>query len=1000
MQPNRLPAGGRIDRAAPLTFSFNGRALEGYRGDTVASALLANGVDVVARSFKYRRPRGIVGSGAEEPNALVQLGTGARRLPSRLATQTELAQGLRVSSVAGWPSVERDLLSVIGLAARFLPAGFYYKTFMGPPGRWETYEGLIRRLAGFGAAPRDPDPDRYDKVNAHCDVLVVGGGPAGLAAALAASGRGARVILADEQPELGGRLLDEPAEIDARPALAWVADATAELRRRSEVRMLTRATAVGAYADNFATIRERRPADRPDDAGGGVGQRLWRIAAREIVLATGALERPLVFPNNDRPGVMLASAVSTYINRYAVVPGARALVFTNNDHAYRAALDLSGAGAHVVVVDVRPNPAGRLPGQARDRGITILDGHVVVNIKGRGRVAGADVMRVDSSATGVAGSRRRIACDLVAVSGGWTPTLHLHAQAGGDLGWDPSIAAFTPTRAADSPASVGACNGSFALQACLSEGFDAGRAAARAAGFNGAAHEPRPVADDPPERPLLPLWIAPAPRPITRGHKQFVDFQEDVTAADLALAVREGFESIEHVKRYTTLGMGPDQGKLANLNGIGIVAGLLGRPIPDVGATKYRPPYTPVRFGALAGRDVGPLADPLRKSPLHAWHESVGARFEDAGQWRRARYYPQPGERMPEAVARECRAVRSGVGILDYSTLGKIEVVGPDVAEFLNRVYTNTWDRLRVGRCRYGVMLDENGMVFDDGVTARLDDQRYLMFTTTAGAAAVFEWLERWLQTEWTDLRVYLTSVSELLANIAVAGPRARELLAGVCEGIDFDRDAFPHMSFRTGRLAGVPLRVLRISFNGELSYEINLPADRALALWEALIDAGSNLGITPYGTETLRVLRGEKGHFIVGQDTDGSVTPVDLGLDRMLARRKDFLGKRSLTRPDMLRPDRKQFVGLLTDQPDEVLPEGAQIVDDPRAPVPVPMSGHVTSSYMSPTLNRSIALALVKRGRERIGERVRAPLLDGRVIDATITGPVFFDPDGERLHV
>ena len=538
MGPRRLPAGGRIDRAAPLAFSFNRRVLQGYRGDTVASALLANGVDVVARSFKYRRPRGIVGSGAAEPSALVQLGAGARALPSRLATQTELGEGLRVSSVAGWPSVERDLLSVAGLAARFLPAGFYYKTFMWPRGRWETYEGLIRRLAGFGTAPHGPDPDRYDKVNAHCDVLVVGGGPAGLAAALAASRQGARVVLADEQPELGGRLLDEPAEIDARPALAWVADATAELSRRPDVRLLTRATAFGAYADNFVAIRERPPAHRPDDAGGQLGQRLWHIAAREIVLATGALERPLVFPNNDRPGVMLASAVSTYVNRYAVAPGAHALVFTNNDHAYRAALDLSAAGTHVVVVDVRPNPDGPLPGQARELGITILDGQVVVDVKGRGRVAGADVMRVDSSAAGVAGSRRRIACDLVAVSGGWTPTLHLHAQTGGDLGWDPSIAAFTPVRAAGQPVSVGACNGAFALQACLSQGFDAGRAAAHAAGFDGAPHEPLPVAHDTPERPLLPLWIAPAPRSITRGPKQFVDLQEDVTAADLALAVR------------------------------------------------------------------------------------------------------------------------------------------------------------------------------------------------------------------------------------------------------------------------------------------------------------------------------------------------------------------------------------------------------------------------------------------------------------------------------
>jgi sarcosine oxidase, subunit alpha len=998
-QSHRLPEGGRIDRSKPLRFVFNGRAYYGYQGDTLASALLANGVALVGRSFKYHRPRGILTAGAEEPNALVQLGVGARTEPNLRATQVELFDGLTASSVNCWPSVEFDLGGVNHALSRLFPAGFYYKTFMWPASFWEKiYEPVIRRAAGLGRAPREADPDHYDKTHAHCDVLVVGGGPTGLAAALAAGRAGARVILADEQAELGGSLLGGQATIDGMPAADWVATAEAELRAMREVRLLPRATVFGYYDHNYLTILER-VSDHLGDRGGQPRQRLWKLRAKQVVLATGAIERPLVFADNDRPGIMLASAAQTYANRYGVAPGRRAVLFTSNDGAYRAALDLAKAGVEVAaVVDLRADPHGPLPAEARERGIRVIGGHAVVGTTGFRRVASVKVAPLDAAGERIGGPVQTFACDLVLNSGGWNPAVHLFSQSRGKLRYDVDLAAFVPSLSAQQESSAGAAKGSYRLSACLAEGFEAGAAAASKAGHDGSTGRAPEAGPEPEETPAKPAWLVPGEKPVGQGGKHFVDYQNDVTAADVLLASREGYRSVEHLKRYTTTGMGTDQGKTSNVNALAILAASLGQEIPAVGTTTFRPPYTPATIGAFSGYDQGDLVEPIRRTPMHSWHESVGALFENVGQWRRAWYYPRPGETMRDAVNREAKAARTSVGIVDASTLGKIDIQGPDAAKLLNWVYTNAWSKLEIGRCRYGLMLGEDGMVFDDGVTTRLGENHYLMSTTTGNAARVLGWLEEWLQCEWPDLEVYCTSVTEQWATVAINGPMSRKLLSELTQDIDLAPQAFPFMSMREGHVAGIPARVFRISFTGELSFEVSVPACYGLALWQALMTAGEKYQITPYGTEAMHVLRAEKGYIIVGQETDGTQTPGDLGMDWIVSKKKgDFLGRRSLARSDTARGDRKHLIGLLTDNPSEVLPEGGQIVAELKDKPPMIMIGHVTSSYYSPNVGRSIAMAVVKNGRNRMGGTVFVPLED-RVIRATVTEPRFFDLEGKRI--
>jgi sarcosine oxidase subunit alpha len=997
---NRLSSGGRIDRSKPISFSFDGKQYQGYQGDTIASALLANGMRLIGRSWKYHRPRGIVGDGAEEPNALFQVEQGALTIPNVRGTQAQIYQGMVFNSTNAWPSVNFDVMSVFGVFSRFLPAGFYYKTFMWPKKFWMTYEHVIRQASGLGESPKQIDPDHYEKTNAHCDVLVVGAGPSGLMAALAAGRSGARVIIADEQEELGGRLLSSSASIESIGASVWAERAIDELRQMPEVTILPRATVFGYHDANFLTIAERLTDHLAVSDRKGARERVWRVRAKQVVLASGAHERPIVFANNDRPGVMLASAVSTYANRYAIKLADRAVVFTNNDGAYQTAIDLKKSGvSEVTLVDSRAD--GIILAEAvKATGVKVINGCAIVNVLGKAKVIAAEIRNISADGKSISGAIQRLDCDLVATSGGWNPAIHLFSQSGGKAAWNDEKSCFETGLVVQKQISVGAANASFSLADCLSEGAAAGIAAAQAAGFN-ATDISIPSSDQIEYTALEPLWRVPTEGLPSRTAKAFVDPQNDVAVSDIYLAAREGFESIEHVKRYTALGFGTDQGKMGNISGMAILSEALGNKISDTGTTTFRPNYTPVTFGAIAGPEIGStLSDPVRKTAMHTWHQENGALFEDVGQWKRPWYFPHAHETLDQAVDRECLAVRNSVGIMDASTLGKIEISGKDSGDFLNMIYTNAWKKLGINCARYGFMLGEDGMVMDDGVTIRLDDNRYFMHTTTGGAASVMGWMELWLQTEWPELEVYLTSVTDHWATSAVAGPNSRKLVSSIIEGIDFDKDAFPFMASRQGTLAGLPVRVNRISFSGELCYEVNVNANHGRFVWEQLIAAGKPYDITPYGTETMHVLRAEKGYVIVGQDTDGSVTPIDLGMGWAVSKAKDFLGKRSLTRVDTARQDRKQLVGLLTEDPKQVLQEGAQIVNQPSEKIPLPMLGHVTSSYHSACAGRSIALALVKNGFQRQGETIYVTTTDGKFVAAKISSTVFIDPQGEKQNV
>ncbi|KRD51281.1 sarcosine oxidase subunit alpha [Ensifer sp. ENS10] len=995
MGANRIPGVGRLTPARTARFTFDGRTLTALEGDTVASALLANGIHLVGRSFKYHRPRGILSAGAEEPNALLDVSRdAARRQPNVRATVQEVFDGMKVESQNRWPSLAFDVGGLNDLMSPFFAAGFYYKTFMWPKAAWHAiYEPFIRRAAGLGVAPTEADPDHYASRYAHCDVLVIGAGVAGLSAALAAAKAGAKVIICDEQPEVGGALRYESGTtIDGKDGWDWAQETAKALAAMDNVTLLTRTTGFGYYNHNFVGLVERVTDHLAALDKSLPRERLWQVRAKKVILANGQIERHMVFANNDRPGIMLASAGRTYLNHFGVAVGSKVGVYTAHDSAYEAAFDLKRAGVTVAaIVDCRENPGEAVLAEARRLGIEVLTGHSVIKAGGKLRVNSISVARNGG------GAARKITVDALLVSAGWTPSVHLFSQSRGKVKFDAATQRFLPGTYLQDCLSIGACNGTDDLQATIDEALAAGELTARAAGAEGGAQ----VALSGENRFGWTggmIGAAEGAGPDTTV-KAFIDFQHDVCAKDIRLAVREGMHSIEHIKRFTTNGMASDQGKLSNMHGLAIAAEALGKDIPQVGLTTFRQPYTPITFGAIVNHSRGPLFDPARKTPMHAWEEAHGAEFEDVGNWKRAWFYPRAGEDMHEAVGRECKTVRDVAGVFDASTLGKIEVVGPDAAQFLNLMYTNAWDNLKPGRCRYGIMLRDDGFVYDDGVVGRLAEDRFHVTTTTGGAPRVMNHMEDYLQTEFPHLKVWLTSTTEQWAVIAVQGPKAREIIAPLVEGIDLSNEAFPHMSVAEGKICGVPTRLFRMSFTGELGFEVNVPADYGQAVWEAIWARAEPMGACAYGTETMHVLRAEKGYIIVGQDTDGTLTPDDAGLSWAVSKKKpDFVGIRGLKRPDLVKDGRKQLVGLLTKDPKVVLEEGAQIVADPNQPKPMTMLGHVTSSYWSENCGRSIALAMVAGGRERLGQTLYVPMAD-RTIAVEVSDMVFFDKEGGRLH-
>ena len=1000
----RLANGGAlIDRGRKVEFRWNGARLSGYQGDTLASALLANGRTLVGRSFKYHRPRGIVASGAEEPNALVGLGDGAGFEPNQRATTQELYDGLVARSQNHWPSLDFDVGAVNARLSRFFPAGFYYKTFIHPRAAWKhLFEPVIRRSAGLGKAPTTGDEDTYEYFYAFVDVLVVGGGVAGLQAAKVAASGGAKVLVVEQTAHFGGRALVDDMDIDGQSGAAWVAKTVADLEAQDNVTLRRRMMGAGVYDHGYVLAYERLGDHGPSD---GPRHRLWRIRAKRIITATGAIERPLAFAGNDVPGVMLASAVRDYIGLYGVSCGDRTVVVTNNDDGYRTALAAKAAGLDVpVIADARTDVQSELVREARALGIRVEFGTGIGSVKGKKSVEAVSL----TAHAGEGAPLEEVACDCVAMSGGWSPVVHLWSHCGGKLRWDDAQACFAPDP--ERPPlgddgtgfvlTAGSASGALAAGAVMADAHEAGARAAAELGMEGNVGEV-PGASGPEEAPLLPVWTMPQGASQKLRAKAFLDYQNDVKVSDVQVAAQEGYESVEHTKRYTTLGMATDQGKLSNINGLAILADALNLPIPQVGTTTFRPPYTPISMAAIAGEARGALFKPVRKTPIDGWLDQNGAHWEPVADWRRPYAICREGESVKDAVTREIVNTRENVGLLDASTLGKILVKGPDAGKFLDLLYTNMMSSLKPGRCRYGLMCNDNGFLFDDGVVLRIDEETFLCHTTSGGSDRVHAWMEEWLQTEWWDFKVYTANVTEQSAQIGVVGPKARDVLMAL-GGMDVSRETLPFMSFVDGQLAGIPARVMRISFSGELSYEIAVPASRGLEFWNACLGAGEAHGIQPYGTEALHVMRAEKGFIMIGDETDGTVTPQDLNLHWAVSKKKgDFIGKRAQQRRDLVRPDRKQLVGLLTEEPDVVLPDGAHAVEGAKLKNGMEnMIGHVTSTYFSPTLGRSIAMALIKGGSERMGEVLEFPLAGDKTIKATIVDPVFLDKDGERQNV
>jgi len=988
-----------IDETTRVSFKFNSKNYFGYKGDTLASALIANGIHLVGRSFKYHRPRGIMTAGSEEPNAIVQLNNNsALSEPNVRATEVEIYDGLEASSQNCWPSVNFDIGGINNFLSPLLPAGFYYKTFMWPASFWEKYEYFIRKSAGLGKSPAEPDPDIYDHKYIHCDVLVIGGGISGIMAAKTAAQNGLNTLLIEEKPNLGGTTIYQNSEqhkINNQTSSIWLEKEIANLESLDNLEIKTRTSVAAFHGYNFLLARENLTDHLPiKDRTNKVRQRLLKIRAKKVITATGSLERPLVFNNNDRPGIFLSSAIKKYIDFYGVSCGENNVLFTNNDSAYETALSLFKKGIRVkAIVDIREQPSSKIIEEVESNGIKVYKEYTVVNTEGYKKINKISIMQLSKDGQSVIGSKIDLDCDCLGLSGGWTPAVHLFTQSGGKLRFRDEDQVFIPNHYPSKQISIGSCNGDFELDKILNlvptqlKNF----LEIEKTEYENLSIE---ISKNLSKRNI---WLLPSDKVLGKT-KPFVDYQNDATAKDIKLALREGFRSIEHVKRYTTTGMGTDQGKLGNMHALGIIAETAGVKMGELGTTTFRPPYTPLSFGTIVGRNVGEYFDIFRKTPIHEWHVKNNAEFENVGQWKRAWYYPKTTEDMHQAVQRESKAARESAGILDASTLGKIDIQGTDASEFLNRVYTNAWSKLGIGKCRYGLMLHEDGMVYDDGVTTRLDENHYIMTTTTGGAANVMSKLEDYLQTEWPELDVYLTSVTDHFATISVCGPNSKKIVSKVIPDLDLSDENFPHMSFKNAKIDKVKCRVMRISFTGEHSYEINIQASFGKSVWEKCMEAGKEFNITPYGTETMHLLRAEKGFIIVGQDTDATMTPIDLQMDWIVSKKKyDFIGKRSLYRSDTIREDRKQLVGLLTDDPKIVLEEGAQIVEDTNQK-PIEMLGHVTSSYYSPNLNKSIALAVVRGGKNMMGKKLFIPM-ENKTISVTVADPVFLDKENKRLN-
>ncbi|SDW97384.1 sarcosine oxidase subunit alpha family protein [Litoreibacter albidus] len=1000
----RLSTGGRLlDKTKQVTFQFNGRRLRGLQGDTLASALLANDQMLMGRSFKYHRPRGVVASGAEEPNGLVNLGRGGTFEPNARVTTTELFDGLTAESQNHWPSLDFDVGVLNNYASRFMPAGFYYKTFMAPAPAWKhLFEPLIRRAAGLGKAPKDRDADRYEHFYAFVDVLVIGGGIAGLQGARAAGQAGAKVMLVEQTAHWGGRAPVDGVEIDGQPADAWVKNTLQQLENMDNVTIRSRTMGAGVYDHGYALAYERLTDHAP--AQDIPRHRLWRIRAGQIITATGAIERPLAFAGNDIPGVMLASAVRDYAVNFAVSPGDRTVVVTNNDDAYRTAITLKQAGLEIpVILDARPNGGGALADQARALGVRVENGKAIASVKGGKRVTAVDIC----AQAGEGSVLETIDCDAVAMSGGWSPVVHLWSHCGGKLLWDEGEAHFRPNPDAapkgaqgqDFVITAGIASGAMDSAAVLADATQAGKTAAVRMGHI-APDMAAPKADAEEPAPLLPVWKMPQGAGYKLRSKMWLDFQNDVKVSDVQLAAQEGYESVEHTKRYTTIGMATDQGKLSNINGLAILADSLNEAIPAVGTTTFRPPYTPISMGSIGGDASGDLFQPVNQTPLHQWGSDNGAYWEPVGHWRRAYCYQRDGETVEQAVHREVLATRNSLGLLDASTLGKIIVKGPDAGKFLDMMYTNMMSNLKQGKCRYGLMCTENGFLTDDGVVARIDEDTWLCHTTTGGAARIHAHMEEWLQTEWWDWKVYTVNATEQYGQIAVVGPNARAVLEKL-GGMDVSKEALGFMEWKEGQIGGFDARVFRISFSGELSFEIAVPASQTRAFWDALHAAGAEFDATAYGTEALHILRAEKGFIMIGDETDGTIIPQDLGLHWALSKKKDdYLGKRAQQRIHMTDPDRWQLVGLETTD-GSTLPDGAYAVaEGVNANGQRNTQGRVTSTYHSPTLGKGIAMGLVWNGPERMGEVINFPMLDGTSKTAKIVSPVFYDPEGKKQNV